>query len=320
MGKRSNEFTRSYLMHKGISNEEKRKGIARRAANDATAEMYNRAAAEAQARAERDAAKRANSASKGHVSSGSSNQNSLDQYNRAYEAARADKERIDRRKADQERIAAANRQAAEGRAATASGSRTTAGPSAPKVDWSNPQSPSYKDWKKSYNAAYYQMNKEYWEERYKQAKGLQSSEAKGARGTAGSKYEGAARAAYEQSIAAGGEEMRRKAALEAANQAAQNWAYEQASVGKYGHTSKAKAVMAKANRENPGPGAYGIKEKLKDAGREIVSSGKNYIKNYADGAKTIKDLWKSGAPDVKNAAQSVVNTGRGYLNKLLGKS
>ncbi len=319
MSKRSNEFTRGYLMHRGLTEEEKRRGSARTAANNATADTYARYAAEAQARAERDAAKRANPASKGHVSSGSMGQNSLDMYNRAYASARADKERIDRRRADQERIAAANRQAAEGRAASASGSKNVSGPKEPKVDWSNPNSPSYKAWKAAYNKAYYAENKDYWEKRYKLSKGSQSNEARGVRNAAGTRYEGAARGAYDKSVVAGGEEMRRKAAREAANRAAQNWAYEQASVGMHGRTSQAKAALAKANRDTSVSTKYGLGARLKDAGKEIVSSGKNYIKNYADGAKTIKDLWKSGAPDVKNAANSVISAGKNFIGKLANR-
>lgn len=265
------------------------------ASNQATEERFAR---EAQAAQARGTGSSPSYPGKGHVSTSNSGSRG-DQYERAAAAAAADQERIARRKADQERINAANRQASEGQ----HGKSNSTG-----VDWGDPNSPSYKAWKKAYNEVYYAENKEYWDNRYRRAHPRSGS----VNATAGTKYEGAAAAGRSAEVSAGGEAMRKKAAQKAGEQAVYDWARGEASRGMHGRTTQAQAALNAASRDTSVSTKYGLGARAKDLGRELVSSGKNYVSNYTDGARQIKDLWGAGA-------QSIANSGKKFLDKLVSK-
>jgi hypothetical protein len=59
------------------------------------------------------------------------------------------------------------------------------------------------------------------------------------------------------------------------------------------------------SRDTSGPS---LRDKAKSLGSEIVNAGKNYLSNYADGAKQIKAYWKVGASEIADKGKKFIQS------------
>lgn len=59
------------------------------------------------------------------------------------------------------------------------------------------------------------------------------------------------------------------------------------------------------SRDTSGPS---LRDKAKSLGGEIVNAGKNYLSNYADGAKQIKAYWKVGASEIADKGKKFIQS------------